>query len=607
MNKNYLFAILFILLPEIYYAQSTGGGELNPDLKTNQKLLNEWQNMKFGMFIHWGPVTLRGTEIGWSRGTEVPIDEYDNLYKEFDPVLFNAKDWVSTIKNAGMKYLVIITKHHDGFCMWPSKYTDYDIASTPYKKDILKELEEECERQGILFGTYYSIVDWHHPDYTTRHGGDPRPIDKSDMSRYFEYLKNQVKELIENYHTKILWFDGWWEDSWTHEYGMELYKYIRDLNNDIIINNRVDKGRNDEGMTESDKYAGDYGTPEQKIGAFYPNQPWESCITICKHWSWAPNDKLKSLRECIQTLAQTAGGGGNLLLNVAPMFDGRIEQRQITRLKEIGDWLKINGESIYGTKGGPIKPNNWMASTHKGNKIFIHLFKWPEDKLIIPSFQNYQIRSVRILNSGSQLNFNINSKNTEIILPAKQVDLNDTVIEIVFNKDVELIQPLDMPKNKLTGLDDANLKLFYPFSQKYSANGIETLKDKFRGSLSYTDGKWMGFEKNNFEVLIDLGREKKINSIGLGCLQDQNVWIFFPKSIKIFTSSDKQNFTLQSEQEINSPIKNDAVQIKNFNLQLHNISTRYIKIIAENVGQCPAWHKGAGGDAWLFIDEIFVQ
>lgn len=607
MKKFYLFVFVVILIPSMYYAQSTGGGELNPNLKTNQKLLSDWQNMKFGMFIHWGPVALRGTEIGWSRGTEIPIDEYDSLYKEFNPVLFNAKEWVSAIKNAGMKYLVVITKHHDGFCMWPSEYTDYDIASTPYKKDLLKELEEECEKQGILFGTYYSIVDWHHPDYTTRHGGDPRPVDNSDMNKYFEYLKNQVKELIENYHTKILWFDGWWEDSWTHKYGMELYKYIRDLNNNVIINNRVDKGRNEEGMTESNKFAGDYGTPEQKIGAFYPNQPWESCITICTHWSWAPNDNLKSLRECVQTLAQTAGGGGNLLLNVAPMFDGRIEQRQITRLKEIGDWLKVNGSSIYGTKGGPIKPNNWMASTHKGNKIYIHLFKWPEDKLMLPSFNGYQIKSVKVLNSGANLNFNVNTVNTEITLPSKQVDLNDTVIEIDFNKNVELMKPLEMPKNKLAGLDDAELKLIHPFSEKYSANGIETLKDKFRGSLSYTDGKWLGFEKNNFEVVIDLGRKKKLNNISIGCLQDQNVWIFFPKSVKVFKSQDDQNFTIQSEQEINSPTKNDDVQIKNFNLQLNNINTRYIKIIAENVGTCPKWHKGSGGNAWLFIDEITLK
>ncbi len=607
MIKKIIPIILILFIPFFTFAQSTGGGGQSPNLKTNEKALQRWQKLKFGMFIHWGPVTLRGTEIGWSRGTEVPIKDYDNLYKEFNPVLFNAKEWVSAIKNAGMKYLVIVTKHHDGFCLWPSAYTDYDIASTPYKKDILKALEEECKKQGILFGTYYSIADWHHPDYTTRHGGDPRPVNKSTMPEYFIYLKNQVKELIENYDTNILWFDGWWEDSWTHEYGMELYNYARSLKNDILINNRVDKGRGENGMTESGKYAGDFGTPEQKIGAFYPNQPWESCITICTHWSWVPNDKMKSLRECIQTLAQTAGGGGNLLLNVAPMFDGRMEQQQIKRLKEIGDWLKINGESIYGTKGGPIKPTNWMASTQKENKIFIHLFKWPDNKLILPGFQNYKIQSVSILNTGQILSYDIIDGKTEINLPPKQIDLNNTVVEIQFDKNVDSIQPMEIPKNFLAGLDGAALKLKYHYSPKYSANNLETLTDKVRGSLSYTDTKWLGFEKSNFEAEIDLGEEKQIHKIGIGCLQDQNVWIFLPKSVKVFVSNDNQNYTLESSQKIDAAAKNDTVGISDIYIPLKNAKARYIKLVAENIGVCPAWHKGAGGDAWLFVDEILME
>ncbi len=598
--------IAFIVIPLICLAQSTGGGELSPQLKTNEKALQKWQNLKFGMFIHWGPVTLRGTEIGWSRGTEVPIKEYDNLYKEFDPVLFNAREWVSTLKNAGMKYLVIVTKHHDGFCLWPSAYTDYDIASTPYRKDILKQLEEECQKQGILFGTYYSIVDWYNPYYTTRHGGDPRPIDSAGMPVYFKYLKNQVKELIENYDTNILWFDGWWEDSWTHEYGMELYKYARSLKNDILINNRVDKGRGENGMTESDKFAGDFGTPEQKIGAFYPNQPWESCITICTHWSWAPNDKMKNLRECIQTLAQTAGGGGNLLLNVAPMPDGRMEQRQIKRLKEIGGWLKIIGESIYGTKGGPIKPTNWMACTHKENKMFVHLFKWPE-KLILPEFQNYKIQSVKILNNKQPLTYKIIDGKTEINLPAEQVDLNNTVIEIQFDEDIDSIQPVEIPQNQLAGLDGAEIKIKYPFSPKYSADGLKSLTDEVRGSLSYTDSKWLGFEKSDFEATIDLGDKKEIHKFGIGCLQDQNTWIFLPKSVKVYVSDDNQNFSLAASENINASARNDTVLSSDIMIPLKGVKARYLKLIAENIGVCPAWHKGAGGDAWLFVDEILMK
>jgi alpha-L-fucosidase len=312
--------------------------------------------------------------------------------------------------------------------------------SSPFKRDILKELSDACRRQGILFGTYHSIADWHHPHYTTRYGGDPRPVEESDMELYVPYLKNQVKELIEKYDTKVLWFDGEWEDAWTHEYGMDLYKYIRDIKDDRLINNRVDKGRQGMmGMTRSAEYAGDFATPEQEIGAFHPDIPWESCITICKQWAWKPNDEMKSLEECIQTLARTAGGGGNLLLNVGPMLDGRIEQRQIDRLEEMGAWLEKNGESIYGTRGGPFKPNDWMVSTHKDKRIFVHLFDFPESQLILPGMNKTKILSVKFQNGG-ELTFTQTKENVTINLPGELPDKNNTVIVMELNKEAASLE-----------------------------------------------------------------------------------------------------------------------------------------------------------------------
>ena len=212
MKKIFTCLIFILIFINGSNAQQIGGGgEANPDLKTNLESLKKWQDMKFGMFIHWGPVSLRGTEIGWSRGRNIPIEEYDNLYKEFNPVLFDACEWIQAAKNAGMKYFVITSKHHDGFSLWDSKFTEYDIMSTPFKKDVLDELSQECKRQGIMFCTYYSIADWYHPDYTTRYGGDPRPVEVSDMNKYVVFQKNQIKELVMNYNTKILWFDGYWE------------------------------------------------------------------------------------------------------------------------------------------------------------------------------------------------------------------------------------------------------------------------------------------------------------------------------------------------------------------------------------------------------------
>ncbi len=439
--KKYIWQVLFLTLP-LYVSAQWGGGEANPELKTNAESLKEWQDLKFGLFVHWGPVSLRGTEIGWSRGREVPIEEYDNLYKEFNPVLFDAQKWVGMIKSAGMKYLIITSKHHDGFCLWDSDFTDYDIMSTPYKRDVLKELSDECKRQGILFGTYHSIADWHHPHYTTRYGGDPRPLEESNMQLYVYYLKNQVRELIDKYDTDILWFDGEWEDAWTHEYGMELYKYIRGLKNDILINNRIDKGRQGmEGMTKSAEYAGDFATPEQEIGAFHPEIPWESCITICNQWAWKPNDEIKSLEECIQTLARTVGGGGNLLLNVGPMLDGRVEQRQINRLTEMGYWLEKNGESIYGTSGGPFKPTDSMVSTHKDKRIFVHLFALPGSQLVLPALHKTKVLSAKLLN-GKELTFKQTKENILIDLPGEPLDTINTVIMLELNKEAASLEPI---------------------------------------------------------------------------------------------------------------------------------------------------------------------
>jgi len=584
-----------------------GGGEANPNLKTNLKALEAWQDMKFGLFIHWGPVTLRGVEIGWSRGQVVPIAEYDNLYKEFNPALFDANEWVSVAKQTGMKYLVITAKHHDGFCLWDSDYTDYDIMSSPFKRDILKELADECKQQGILFGTYYSIADWHHPHYTTRYGGDPRPVEQSDMSIYVEYIKNQIRELIEYYDTNIFWFDGYWEDAWTHQYGMDLYKYIRDLKDDVLINNRVDRGRSDEnGMTESLAFAGDFGTPEQKIGTFHPVSPWESCITICNQWSWKPNDQMKTLRECIQTLARTVGGGGNLLLNVGPMLDGRIEQRQIDRLQQIGHWLESYGESIYSAECGPFLPTPWMVSTHKDNRIFVHLFSSPEKELILPSLGKHKVRAVKFLN-GEPLSFRQLKDRIVIQLPETLIDENDTVVELKLDRSANSLVPLEVPVNEIRGKAGAVINLKTTTSPQYPGKGVVSLIDNERGSRYLKDGNWLGFEASDFDVEIDLGAVKSISTIGIGCLQNQNSWIFLPISVEAAVSADGKIFTEVGNITLDADQPNSVVETRDITFSLKDVQARYIRLKATSIKVCPDWHKGSGDKAWLFVDEIIIE
>ena len=436
-------------------AQLTGGGEANSNLYTNQESLEDWQDMRFGMFIHWGPVTLRGTEIGWSRGREITTDDYDRLYKEFNPVLFDADEWVRTAKQAGMRYLIITAKHHDGFSLWDTEYSDYNIMNTPYGKDVLKALAEACEKQGIEFGIYYSIADWYHPDHPVnypyegyredmRKSRELTEEERRSMARYVTFMKNQLRELIENYDPVVLWFDGEWEWAWTHEMGMDLYAYLRNLDPDLLINNRVDRGRQGmQGMTISDKYAGDFSTPEQEVGNYNTEEPWESAITIGKQWAWRPNDELKSTKELTSLLLNTIGGDGNLLLNVGPMMDGRIEQRQSKRLQEVGEWLDQNGRSIYGTRGGPYMPTESMVSTRKGNKIFLHLLDYSESAVTLPIPEGIRINNAEFISTGEQLDLHQMNGNILITLPSELPDDLTSVIELELNESAEKLSTIE--------------------------------------------------------------------------------------------------------------------------------------------------------------------
>lgn len=407
---------------------------------TPKSVLDDFMDQRFGMFIHWGPVSLRGTEIGWSRAYEVPVAEYDNLYKQFNPTLFSADQWVKTAKDAGMKYLTITSKHHDGFCLWPTAWSSYNIMNSPYKKDIVGELARSCKKYGIKFCVYFTVLDWHDPDYPIhrgREGIDP----KADMKKFVTTMKNELQEIIKNYDPYMLWFDGNWESPWTDEYAQEVYAHIKKLKPDVIINNRLKsisqniEAGSDQNVLHQDAI-GDYATPEQKIGELNMNDPWETCMTIATQWSWKPDDQMKSLKECIQTLAKTSGGNGNLLFNVGPMPSGQIEARQVKRLQEMGSWLKTYGESIYSTKGGPYKPNEIFAATRKGNKLYIHLFQRKSDGLTLPALPGLKILKARFL-KGSKLPYKASNGQITLSIPEQLPDPNDSVIVLELDGNAE--------------------------------------------------------------------------------------------------------------------------------------------------------------------------
>ena len=261
--------------------------------------VKRWRDLRFGMFIHWGPVSLTGKEIGWSRGRETPVEEYDNLYKRFNPVKFNADEWVAVAKSAGMKYIVLTTKHHDGFCLWDTKETDYNIMNTPFGRDVTKELSDACRRAGLAFGAYYSTCDWHHPDFPLTSPGGKTPRATHDLDRYTDYMKAQSRELLVNYGPLLcLWHDV--PQQFDVRRGAGVINMERAIQPDILVNNRT-------------RHPGDFDTPEQRVGKFQLDRPWETCMTICRQWAWKPNDAMKPLDTCVHALLRTIGGDGDVL------------------------------------------------------------------------------------------------------------------------------------------------------------------------------------------------------------------------------------------------------------------------------------------------------
>ncbi len=425
------FGAILGLLCIAGFAANAGQSSTKPSVspawpKAEPAAVRHWQALRFGMFIHFGPVSLTGHEISWSRGVETPIAVYDNLYRRFDPTNFNARQWVRIAKAAGMKYIVLTTKHHDGFCLWNTKYTDYNIMHTPFHRDILAELSKACRRQHVAFGAYYSVCDWHNPDFPLTSPGGKVKRAKSDLDAYNRYLLAQIKELIVNYGPLItIWNDV---PEMFKGRGAQTIKLARSLQPDILINNRTGDG-------------GDYDTPEQHVGKYQEDRPWETCMTLCRQWSWKPNDKMKSLQECIQILVSCAGGDGNLLLNVGPMPDGRIEPRQVERLKEIGAWLHKNGQSIYRTRGGPWKPTGSYASTRRGNTIYLHVLRWQGDSIELPDIPR-EIRSARVLH-GRRVKVAHLDGELRLTLPAADHHAIDTIIKLKVHGSAMTVPALD--------------------------------------------------------------------------------------------------------------------------------------------------------------------
>ena len=408
-----------------------------------------WRDARFGMFVHWGlyaipagnwngkPVPGIGEWI--MNSANIPVEEYEKLAGQFNPAKYDPAEWARIAKDAGMKYLVITSKHHDGFCLFATDTTDYDaVDATPYGKDLLRPLAEECRKRGIHFCTYYSIMDWHHPaqDRDNQKHYNPTRIREGRKQEYMAYMKEQLKDLLESCSPEVLWFDGEWPEWYTEADGREVYAYLRQLKPEIIVNNRVGKGRKGmEGLNKGDQeYVGDFGTPEQQIPATgLAGVGWETCMTMNDTWGYMSRDQnWKSAEILIRNLIDTASKGGNYLLNVGPTAEGEIPAASVERLAAIGRWMQVNGESIYGTQASPFEKTPWGRCTQKAledkTRLYLHVFPWPENgRLAVPQLPG-KPKAAQLLDGKKPLPFAAKDGGVTVTLPTEPPDKIATVV-----------------------------------------------------------------------------------------------------------------------------------------------------------------------------------
>ncbi len=349
----------------------------------------KWQDRAFGMFIHWGPVTLTGREISWSRGKQTPLEEYDSLYTRFNPVDFDADAWAQLAQDAGMTYLILTTKHHDGFCLWDSPYTEHDMGSTPYGKGVVGPLAEACRKRGISFGIYYSICDWVQP-YSPNIGAWGKQQNPNvDQAKFAEYITNQLIELLTNYgEIAAIWFDV--PQDFEKVKALDVLRTAYALQPDLVVNDRAARG-----------VAGDYRTSEQHVGEFDASRPWETCMTIGHQWSYRPDDASKELSLLVHNLVQTRGGNGNMLLNVGPDDKGVVIPSQAERLRELGRWVKTHREALIESRGGPWICGRWGAATQKDKKAWLFIDEGRPDGTLHLLQPARKVTGWRVVSGGS--------------------------------------------------------------------------------------------------------------------------------------------------------------------------------------------------------------
>lgn len=502
------FIIIFLLsVTSDLFAQAEVRYETVPDeykeyIYANREDVEWFTDAKFGVFMHWGSYSLAKVPASWGRfgprpgagrqaNDGVPQEEYDNLYKIFNPVQFNADEWIKMVKDAGAKYFIFTTKHHDGFCMFDAKNTDYKITNTPLGRDVAKELADACHKYGIKLFWYYSQPDWHHPDCLTENNG-----------RYREYMYEHLEQILTEYgKVDGLFFDG----LGTKYYDWDtprMLKMIRTWQPGIMVNRRWGGGIPEFPVN------GDYDNPEQEFGTFEVKRPWEMNCTISEAWSWTGGDRFKTYRTNQRMFIQTVCSGGNLALNTGPSPEGFINPPEVDVYLNIGKWLDKYGESIYNTKGGPYKPGAWGGSTCKENSIYLHLLadfnKDLNREIILPALPCMVINS-ELLTGGK-----VEVKQTEselIIILNGEINKLDNILKLELDKNAEKLNPIEtvFSANEITGIEG---------SASTTPSENKSPKSVFgEGKETFAEGKkhkiWWSPENKDKEPWIQAGFEQE--------------------------------------------------------------------------------------------------
>lgn len=474
----------------------------------------QWmRDAKVGVFVHWNPSSLIAQEISWSRN-DYGADKYDQLYKQFKGEKFNADEWVKLFYDSGIRYAVIVSKHHDGFSMFDTKVpscSEHDVMKSPFGRDYVKEMSDACHRGGVKFCLYYSVLDWWNTNYSGKAG--------ADLTAYKEEVfKPQMRELLTKYgDVGYIWFDGSWEDSWTHADGREMYGFIRRLQPATLIGNRIEPRpwAYTDGVPDVDSMypgpggVGDFEAREWELGDYDASKAWDKCLQLAPAspyggWSWDGDAmKLRSCDDIIECLIECIGRDGGLLLGVGPRPDGTIDPTHAARMLEFGDWLKLNGEAVYGTRGGPYLPGDWGVSTRKGHKVFLFIESWKGNTCKLPVLP-YGVKSARLITRGS---VKVEKDGGDLVVRVPEAFHRPaaTIVELTLDRDAMKLPVIQVPEPK-------NLALGKPVEVSSFWPGREEELNK----THITDGNpatlWAAKEEaRDAWVIVDLQQECEVS------------------------------------------------------------------------------------------------